>query len=73
LFAGSLNAHSHRSVQLADALAPAMRLMNALHALLAIEPQHVGDHPLARRLAAENDAMQLAQLLRRHKVGPKSQ
>jgi hypothetical protein len=41
------------------------RLINALQTLLAVEPQSVRDHPLASRLAAKNEPMQLTQLLGR--------
>ena len=51
--------------QFAGALAPVAGLMNALQALLAIEPQPSLDHPKAQGLAAENDPVQLAQLLGR--------
>src|SRR5271169_5525956 len=51
--------------QFAGAFAPVARLMNALQALLAIEPQPSLDHPKAKGLAAENDPVQLAQLLGR--------
>ena len=51
--------------QFAGAFAPVAGLMNALQALLAIEPQPSLDHPKAKGLAAENDPVQLAQLLGR--------
>src|ERR1700676_1204966 len=51
--------------QLTDAFAPVTGLVNALQALLAVEPQPIRDHPFAHRLAAENDLMQLAKLLSR--------
>ena len=51
--------------QLANAVTPVTRLINALQTLLAVEPQSVRDHPLASRLAAKNEPMQLTQLLGR--------
>jgi hypothetical protein len=49
--------------QLANPGTPMTRLINPLQTLLAVEPQSVRDHPLANRLAAKNEPMQLAQLL----------
>src|ERR1700693_3132083 len=51
--------------QFSGAFAPVAGLMNALQALFAIEPQPSLDHPKAKGLAAENDPVQLAQLLGR--------
>src|SRR5450759_4264842 len=51
--------------QFTDAFAPVTGLVNAFQALLAVEPQPSRDHPCAHRLAAENDPVQLAQLLGR--------
>src|SRR4051794_26245239 len=49
--------------QLADALAPRTGLVNPFQALLAVDPQPLRNHPLAQRLPAESNPVQLAQLL----------
>jgi len=51
--------------QLANAIAPATRLMNALSPLPAVSPKPRLDHPQPQCLAAQRDRVNLAQLLGR--------
>src|SRR6202012_410905 len=58
--------------QLANALAPVSRLVDPAAALHAIRPQAGVEHPQPQRLAADDDAVDFAQLLsgqRRAEVG----